>query len=303
MGTTAFIYSEACLEHLTPPGHPERPDRIKAIANAFENARLNPPRIPARPAERGDILRVHSEHHYETVHRACMTAAEYDDPDTYMMERSWNAALLAAGGAIEAAKAVADGKFTNVFTAMRPPGHHAEYQAAMGFCLFNNVAVAARWLQAERRVDKVAILDWDVHHGNGTQHTFYTDPSVYYVSIHQFPHYPGTGRPEERGAQNTNLNICTAPGTPAQRWLEAVERTVVPELEQFNPEFLLISCGFDAHRKDPLGHQNLEAEDFASMTRMIKHLAGGRVVSLLEGGYHLEALGESAVAHFNALEE
>jgi acetoin utilization deacetylase AcuC-like enzyme len=171
----------------------------------------------------------------------------------------------------------------------------------MGFCLFNNVAVAARWLQAEAGLQRVAILDWDVHHGNGSQHSFYNDPTVYYASLHQWPHYPGTGRPEERGAYSTTLNIPMPPGTPAAAWLGAIETRVVPEFEAFAPDFLLISCGFDAHADDPLGDQNLQAEDFAAMTRLVKHLAGGRVVSLLEGGYNLRALGESAVAHFRAL--
>jgi acetoin utilization deacetylase AcuC-like enzyme len=186
---------------------------------------------------------------------------------------------------------------------MRPPGHHAEAAYAMGFCLFNNVAIAARWLQAEAGIKRVAILDWDVHHGNGTQHSFYNDASVYYVSLHQFPHYPGTGRAEERGAHNTTLNIPMKPDTRADVWLEAIEKKVVPELESFDPEFLLISCGFDAHELDPLAHQHLKTEDYARMTRMVKHLAGGKIVSLLEGGYHLGALGESSVAHFRALQE
>ena len=171
----------------------------------------------------------------------------------------------------------------------------------MGFCLFNNVAVAARWLQAEAGVKRIAIVDWDVHHGNGTQHSFYDDASVYYVSLHQFPLYPGTGRPEERGACNTNLNVPMRPGADADLWIDAMERVVVPELEAFAPDFLLISCGFDAHRDDPLANQNLLPEHFAAMTRMMRRFADGQVVSLLEGGYNLRALGDAAVAHVAAL--
>ncbi len=303
MARTALIYSDVGLEHITPHGHPECLERLIAIKDAFAATNLNPPRIEPVAATRQELLRIHTERHIETVHGTCMASTSYDDPDTFMVPGSWNAALLAAGGAIEGCKAVMNGTVKNVFSAMRPPGHHAEADYAMGFCLFNNVAVAARWLQAEAGVQRVAILDWDVHHGNGTQHSFYNDPSVYYVSLHQFPHYPGTGRTDERGAHNTTLNLPMLPGTPAEVWLEAIQSQVVPELERFDPGFLLISCGFDAHEHDPLGDQNLKTEDYARMTRMVKHLAGGRVVSLLEGGYNLHALGESAVAHFRALDE
>lgn len=168
---------------------------------------------------------------------------------------------------------------------------------------FNNVAMAARWLRDVAGLERVAILDWDVHHGNGTQHIFYDDPTVYYASVHQYPHYPGTGRAEERGVDNTNLNLPMPPGTPREAWLDAVKKRAVPELEGFEPDFLLISCGFDAHRLDPLAQQDLLAGDYAEMTRMVKHLAGGKIVSLLEGGYHPKALGESAVAHVLALQE
>jgi acetoin utilization deacetylase AcuC-like enzyme len=173
----------------------------------------------------------------------------------------------------------------------------------MGFCLFNNVAIAARWLTEVAGLKRVAIFDFDVHHGNGTQKAFYDDDRIYYISIHQFPHYPGTGFPEERGKNNTNLNIQMMPGVPEELWHSAIENLVLPELKRFKPEFLLISAGFDAHRRDPLGSQNLEAEDFAKMTRAMKGIAGGRIVSVLEGGYNLEALGESAVAHYLALRD
>jgi acetoin utilization deacetylase AcuC-like enzyme len=303
MSRTALVFSEAGLQHETPEGHPECAARLTAIRRAFQSARLDPPPIAPAPATRADLLRIHTEEHIETIHGTCLSAGPYEDPDTYMGPASWDAALLAAGGAIEACKAVISGAADKVFSAMRPPGHHAEADRAMGFCLFNNVAIAARWLQAEAGIKRVAILDWDVHHGNGTQHSFYNDATVYYVSLHQFPHYPGTGRAEERGAHNTTLNIPMAPGTPAEVWLEAIEKRVVPELGSFDPDFLLISCGFDAHILDPLGDQNLQTEDYALMTGLVKHLAGGRIVSLLEGGYHLRALGESAVAHFTALQD
>ena len=303
MARTGYIFSEQGILHDTGPGHPECPARLTAIKSAFEKAGLDPPRVEPAKAVREDLLRVHDAAHIDLIEETCANNAEYPDADTRMVEASWDTALLAAGGAIQACKAVLDGDFDNVFSAMRPPGHHAERDRAMGFCLFNNVGIAARWLRESRGLERVAILDWDVHHGNGTQHSFYDDPTIYYVSLHQFPHYPGTGRPEERGAENTNLNLPMPPGVPAQEWVDAVEKIAVPELESFDPEFLLISCGFDAHRLDPLGHQNLETEHYVAMTKMVSNLANGKIVSLLEGGYHLEALGESAVAHFKALQE
>ena len=303
MGRTGFIFSEAGFEHKAPRGHPECPERLTAIREAFAKAGLDPLRIEPEEASVEDLLRVHTEEHVETIRETCEKGAPYSDPDTYMGPGSWRAALLAAGGAIAGCKAVLDGECDHVFSAMRPPGHHAEREFAMGFCLFNNVAVAARWLREVGGLERVAILDWDVHHGNGTQHTFYDDPTVYYASVHQYPHYPGSGAAESRGAENTTLNLPMSPGTPREEWLDAIAKRAVPELEAFRPDFLLISCGFDAHFLDPLAEQRLRTEDYAEMTRMVKHLAGGKIVSLLEGGYHPQALGDSAVAHFNALEE
>lgn len=303
MAKTGYIFSEKGILHDTGAGHPECPARLTAIKSAFEAAGLHPPRIDPVKATREDLLRNHDAAHIDLIEATCENNLPYPDPDTNMVPASWEAALLAAGGAIEACKAVLDGAYDNAFSAMRPPGHHAERDRAMGFCLFNNVAVVARWLREVRGLDRVAILDWDVHHGNGTQHSTYDDPTIYYVSLHQFPHYPGTGRPEERGADNTNLNLTMPPGTPAEVWMDAVENKVVPELESFAPDFLLISCGFDAHRLDPLGQQNLESHHYAEMTQLVSGLAGGKIVSLLEGGYHLDALGESAVAHVQALQK
>ncbi|MBI4559383.1 MAG: histone deacetylase [Candidatus Hydrogenedentes bacterium] len=303
MARTSLAYDERMLLHNTGPGHPERPQRLKSICDALAQAKINPPAISVRAATREDLLQVHSARHIETIQRTCENDLVYPDPDTPMMKSSWEASLLAAGSAISACEAVIDGEVDNAFCAVRPPGHHAEPDRAMGFCLFNNVAVAARWLQVARGIEKLAILDWDVHHGNGTQHAFYDDETVYYVSLHEHPHYPGTGLPHERGAGHTNLNIQMRPGSGPEEWLAAIDKQVLPELERFAPNFLLISCGFDAHQLDPLGAQRLEAETYAEMTHRVGHLAGGRIVSLLEGGYHLEALADSAVAHFRALAE
>ncbi len=303
MARTGFLYLEKGLLHDTGSNHPERPARLLAIEAAFKGAKLDPPAIVATPASREDLLRVHSPDHLALIAKACAGNGLYPDPDTAMGEDSWDAALLAAGGAIAACKAVLDGELDNAFCAVRPPGHHAERNRAMGFCLFNNVAVAARWLREKRDVDKVAILDWDVHHGNGTQQAFYDDPAVYYASIHQHPWYPGTGLPEERGAENTNLNCQMPAGAGPEEWLNAIDGKILPEFARFAPDFLLISCGFDAHELDPLAMQKLQTETFGEMTRRVFALAKGRVVSVLEGGYDLKALGSSAVGHFRALKD
>ncbi len=303
MAKTGFFFRQEGLQHDTGPMHPEAPQRLIAILQAFEKAGLNPEIIEAEPATTEQLLYIHTENHVETIRQTCAHRLTYSDLDTTMSSGSWMAALLAVGGAIASCKAVLDKCCDNVFWAMRPPGHHAEATHAMGFCLFNNAAITARWLQKEAGLKKVAILDWDIHHGNGTQHAFYDDDSVYYMSIHQYPHYPGTGFPDERGKNDTNLNVQMRPGASPEEWVSSVEKVFLPELQRFDPEFLLISSGFDAHRLDPLGSQSLEAEHFAAMTRLLKPVAGGRIVSLLEGGYHSEALGVSSVAHFKALQE
>ncbi|MBN2310651.1 MAG: histone deacetylase [Candidatus Hydrogenedentes bacterium] len=303
MARTGFLYLNQGLAHDAGPHHPESPERLEAIARAFERARLNPPLISPQPATHQDLARVHSEEHIALIEQTCKTGAVYPDPDTGMGAGSWDAALHAAGGVIAACRAVLKGEFDNAFCAVRPPGHHAERERAMGFCLFNNVAMAARWLQREAGVDKVAILDWDVHHGNGTQQAFYEDAQVYVAGIHQHPLYPGTGDPAERGAGQSNLNIRMPWGAGPREWLAAIESRILPELTRFAPDFLLISCGFDAHRLDPLAAQELESDTFAQMTRSVRAVAGGRIVSVLEGGYHLAALGESAALHFQALQE
>ncbi len=303
MARTALVYQKEMLKHDTGMGHPERPERLTAIMEAFKAAKLNPPILDIKPAEMDDLARVHSKRHIVSIQKICAQNMVYPDPDTTMVKASWDAALLAAGGAISACKSVLDKTYENVFCAVRPPGHHAERDQAMGFCLFNNVAVAAKWLRDVAGLKRVAILDWDVHHGNGTQHSFYDDDTIYYASLHQSPHYPGTGKAEERGKNNTNLNVPLAAGTGATEWLGAIEGQVLPEFERFDPEFLLISAGFDAHRLDPLGGIELDSKAFGDMTRLLRKVAGGRIVSMLEGGYHLQALGASAVAHLTALQE
>lgn len=303
MARVGFLYREESLAHDTGYGHPECANRMRAIMQTFDMAGIERDMAPVEAATREDLARVHTAAHIDTIETVCKNGRFYPDPDTVMMPASWPASLLAAGGAIAGCKAVMAGAYDRAFWVMRPPGHHAERDRAMGFCLFNNVAVAAAWLRAEAGVKRVAILDWDVHHGNGTQDAFYDDDSVYYISIHQHPHYPGTGYPEERGKNNTNLNIQMPPGIEPEAWLKAMDDQVLPELNRFDPEFLLISSGFDAHKNDPLGHQLLEEAHFQEMTRKVLPVANGRIVSLLEGGYNLQALGLSALAHYLVLTE
>jgi acetoin utilization deacetylase AcuC-like enzyme len=303
MSKTAFFQCEEAEKHDTGTGHVESPGRMGAIRNAMKAAGLTPDlQLEKKPARLDDLARCHAEAHIGIVQRYCTTGEEFNDPDTAMGPGSWDAALLSAGGAIEAARAVLEGRCDNAFSAMRPPGHHAERNRVMGFCLFNNAAIAARWLRTEGGLDRVAILDWDVHHGNGTQDITYNDDSIYYVSIHEAPLYPGTGHPSERGKNNTNLNITMSYGKGPEDWTGAIKDTILPEFERFDPQFLIISCGFDAHRLDPLAGQRLESETYGEMTRLVKNVAGGRVISLLEGGYNLQALGESAAYHFHALQ-
>ncbi len=303
MSKTALVYCEEALAHDTGDFHPESPQRLQAVMQAIRGAGFTPPLLAPEPATREDLLRVHVADHVDTVMRCCLKGEEYPDPDTVMMDKTWDAALLSAGAGVTACRAVLDGACDNAFVVMRPPGHHAEADYSMGFCVFNNIAVAARWLREKAGMHRVAIFDFDVHHGNGTQHIFYDDESVFFVSLHEYPQFPGTGFPYERGKDNTTLNFQMPPGCCPDQWINTVRGVVLPQLQLFSPDFLLISAGFDAHRLDPLGNQLLEAEHFAEMTRLVRDVANGRIVSFLEGGYHLGALGLSSVAHFGALGE
>ena len=301
MARTAVYYCDETLAHDTGENHPESPARLKAVLAAMQAAGLTPPIVRPEPATREDLLRVHTAEHIDLVRCCCLDGEDYPDPDTVMMDKTWDAALLSAGAGICAAKAVLAGEYDNAFVLMRPPGHHAEADFAMGFCVFNNIAVTTRWLREVAGLHRVAIFDFDVHHGNGTQHIFYDDESVFFVSLHEYPQFPGTGFPYERGKGNSTLNFQMPPGCSPDQWINTVRGVVVPQLQLFAPDFLLISAGFDAHRLDPLGNQLLEAEHFAEMTRLVRDIAQGRIVSFLEGGYHPTAVGQSAVAHLPAL--
>ena len=291
-------------DHRGPDGHPERPDRLVAVSQALRAFESVIDHRAPRAAERDEILRVHGREHWSRIQETAGMDAVRLDADTYACRESFDVARLAAGGTIDLARSVANGEATCGIAAVRPPGHHAENDRAMGFCLFNNVAIAARALQAECGLDKILILDWDVHHGNGTQHTFEADPSVLYVSTHQFPYYPGTGDFGETGfgrGEGTTVNVPMAAGCGDTEYVGVLRRILVPVARQFQPELILVSCGFDAHRDDPLASMEVTGDGYQAMTRIVRELADelcrSRLVFVLEGGYSPSSLieGTSAV--------
>ena len=304
---TLYLHHSAYLDHLTPVGHPERPDRIRAIDRILEHERFQTLQRETAPMGRiQDIARVHPSSYIDMLHRmAPQDGLVRVDADTTMSPGSWEAAMRGVGGACQAVDEVMTGKVGNAFCASRPPGHHAEAARAMGFCLFNNAAVAARHAQREHGADRVAIIDFDVHHGNGTQDIFWADPTVMYCSTHQMPLDPGSGAASERGEADTIVNAPLSAGDGGEEFREAMEVAILPRIETFQPDLVIISAGFDAHARDPLGGLNLVEADFAWITMRLMDIAdrkcGGRVVSLLEGGYDLEGLARSAAAHIMTL--
>jgi acetoin utilization deacetylase AcuC-like enzyme len=295
------------LDHRPGAGHPERPERLTAVVDALDDASgLKLERLAAPEVLTADLERVHPKTYVQRIVAASPdSGVRMLDADTTLSTGSLRAARLAAGAVVEAVKAVAAGETRRAFCAVRPPGHHAEPGKAMGFCLFSNVAVAARVAQG-LGLTKVAVVDFDVHHGNGTQAAFESDGSLFLASIHQSPLYPGSGLESETGVGNI-ANAPVPPHAPRELWRSRFQDQLMPALDAFGPDLVLISAGFDAHRRDPLAHQSLEEEDYAWATRAIveaaRRTANGRVVSSLEGGYDLEALGRSAVAHVRALQE
>jgi acetoin utilization deacetylase AcuC-like enzyme len=305
--STLYVTHPACLEHLTPPGHPERPDRLRAIGRALEREQFQDlARVEAPAAPLEAIARCHPMRYVTAIRDAVPQHGLVRlDADTSMSPGSFEAALRAAGGAIYAVDEVMTGKADNAFVATRPPGHHAETERPMGFCLYNNVAIAARHAQKQHGAERVAIVDFDVHHGNGSQEIFWSDPTVMYCSTHQMPLYPGTGAVSERGVHNTIVNAPLAAGDGGDQFREAFETAILPRLRDFAPDLVVISAGFDAHRRDPLANLQLVEADFAWATQKLMEIAdrsaAGRVVSVLEGGYDLEGLANSAAAHVTAL--
>ena len=310
--TTAVVHHPIFREHDTGPGHPESPSRYQVVMDALRgDAALwsSLVEVQAREAARGDIQAAHSPQLYKQVERVVSEGIGYLDADTIVSMRSFDAARHAAGAPCQAIDLIMKGEVNNAFVPVRPPGHHATEERAMGFCLFNNVAVAARYAQQHYPdIERVAIVDWDVHHGNGTQGIFYDDPSVYFFSAHQYPWYPGTGSRGEKGTGRGlgyTLNLPLRAATPAADQKRGFEAALDEMSASFKPDLIIISAGFDSHVGDPLGQLLLQDEDFVELTRAVKQWAAsscqGRLVSCLEGGYNLETLGETVRAHVEEL--
>ncbi|MBS7698331.1 MULTISPECIES: histone deacetylase family protein [unclassified Chelatococcus] len=306
---TLYITHPACLEHRVPAGHPERPDRLRAVEAALSTAPFaNLRRAMAPRASEAAIARAHSQAYVEAIARQSPREGLVQiDSDTTLSPHSYEAAVLAAGGVVLAVDEVLGRRTRNAFCGVRPPGHHAEREKAMGFCLFNNAAIAARHAREVYGLDRVCIFDWDVHHGNGTQDIFWDDASVLYCSTHEMPLYPGTGARSERGEHDTIVNVPLAAGDDGAAFRDACDVVIFPRISEFKPDLIILSAGFDAHWRDPLASLNFNEDDFVWATREIMALAArlceGRVVSVLEGGYDLEGLACSAAAHVAALME
>ena len=304
--TTRLYTHPIYLEHLTPPGHPERPDRLRAIARVLDDEAFDAlDRVEAPPGDEATILYAHPASFRDAVKAAIPTEGiARIDGDTSVSPKSWDAALTAIGAANAAVDDVFAGRADNVFVASRPPGHHAERATAMGFCLFNNAAIAARHAQRSHGAERVAIVDWDVHHGNGTQDIFWDDPSVLYCSTHQMPLYPGTGAASETGAGNI-VNAPLDAESDGRAFKDAFRTRILPALERFRPDLVIISAGFDAHHRDPLAQLNLTEADFDWATAELMDIANkhsaNRLVSVLEGGYDLQGLAYSVAAHIGRL--
>jgi len=310
--TTAIVHHPIYEKHETGPGHPEMPERYRVVVDALKADErlwntLN--EVTPEKASQGVVQAAHTKEHFKRVEGAFANGLDRLDADTTISMQSFDASLFAAGGAIAAVDAVMQGEARNAFVAVRPPGHHATAERAMGFCIFNNVAVAARYAQNRyKEIDRVAVVDWDVHHGNGTQGIFYTDPTVFFFSMHQYPWYPGTGARGETGhgkGLGTTLNVPVKAFTKAKDQLSAFDAAIGEIAAKMKPDMIFLSAGFDAHRTDPLGQLQLEDPDYVLMTRTMMEWAdeacGGRLISCLEGGYNLETLGPTVREHVATL--
>lgn len=303
---TGLVYDERFLLHRAPYEHPEHPGRLTAIHARLDEegllARCEP--VPAREATPEELERIHTPAHVRTIASTSKRDFAQLDPDTYTSRDSYEAALLAAGGLVDLSLAVAEGRLANGLALLRPPGHHAEADRAMGFCLFNNVAVAARAVQGRGPARRILIVDWDLHHGNGTQHSFWEDPTVLYFSTHQFPFYPGTGAIDEIGGgagRGFTVNVPLPAGCGDAEYLAAFDRVLLPAAREFAPDLVLVSAGYDAADGDLLGSMRITPDGYARLTQRLLGLAGGRAVLALEGGYNLDAIARSAEASLRAL--
>jgi acetoin utilization deacetylase AcuC-like enzyme/formylglycine-generating enzyme required for sulfatase activity len=308
---TGLIYDDIYLEHKTTPGHPESPERLVRMIRQLKDKGLYSQLVKLKPtpADRRWIETIHSPEYIERAKRSCENGAAYlDTGDVPISRKSYEAAVMAAGGVLTAIDAVMEHKVTNAFCAVRPPGHHSLRDKALGFCIFNNVAIGTKYIQDKYGLPKVLIVDWDVHHGNGTQAAFYDDPNVLYFSTHQYPFYPGSGSQAEQGTGkglHTVINVPLPAGSGDERYVKAFEEKLVPAASSFAPDFVLVSAGFDAHEGDLLGGMRVTDRGFAKLTQIVKSIAekfcAGRLVSVLEGGYGLEGLAASVEAHIRVL--
>ncbi len=314
--STGLVYDKRFLDHVTGPAHPERPHRLLAIIEHLHKTGLwdRLQVLPATPADLKWVRKVHDQAYLDRLQQACLNHEAYIDcPDSAICPASYEVALLAAGGVLAAVDAVRQGPpagVRNAFCAVRPPGHHAEHDQSLGFCLLNNVAIAAEYLIAHHAVERLAIVDFDVHHGNGTQHHFEDRPDVLFITLHEHPTslYPGTGHAWETGrgpGDGYTINLPMNPGEGDREYRHAFLNTVLPALDRYRPQFLLLSAGFDASEYDPLAHMKVSVEGFAWMTRQLKMVAerhcDGQLVSVLEGGYDLRALADCVAAHIGIL--
>ncbi|MFQ6040759.1 MAG: histone deacetylase [Candidatus Poribacteria bacterium] len=307
---TGFLYHPDYLKHDTGYGHPESSQRLIAVLKTVKNSGFwdDLIQIEPTPAVIGQIEYIHDPGYVEAVKQMCDSGGGYIDYDTPISAESFNIALLAVGSLLRGVDAIMAGEVDNAFASVRPPGHHATPRMGMGFCIFNNVAIAARYIQREHNLPKILIIDWDLHHGNGTQEAFYDDPTVFYFSIHQSPFYPGTGSANETGegaGMGYTFNFPMRAGSRTEDYVEIFEQQLKPAAIEFQPNFILISAGFDSHQSDPLGGIRIASEGFGQLTDIACEIAdstcNGRLLSALEGGYNLDGLSESVVVHLEHL--
>lgn len=309
MKNLAVISDDFHLKHTPSFSHPERPERITSVINYLEEKKFFIKVDLIKPSEtvKENILLVHTEEHFNFIVESIKRGNPQLDVDTYIVKDSLKAALLSSGAVINAVDLIMNKSYKNIFSLMRPPGHHAESKKPMGFCIFNNIAIGAQYAIDKYRLERIAIIDWDVHHGNGTQEIFFESSKVLFISLHQFPFYPGTGAENENGAgkgEDYTINYPLPAGTTGKTYLKIFNEGILKILEKFDPQLIFISAGFDAHKDDPLANMELTEDDFARMTEILKDFTDRKklnIISVLEGGYNLEALAKSVDAHLDVL--